>query len=335
MLKRLVILIPLILLLAGSVAGAPAGPIAAPGAAPDEAPGAVPGAAPDEAHGAVPGAASGAAPDEAHSATAVAPASGFTPGWALLAKKLHFEKDGLFNYIDGAAELFTEFGFNALDVYEYGKDKDTLTLEVYGMESPEAALGFYLMKCGKDLQLQGKESDEESLRYQLPLLRGSYFILINNSHGEKRLIPVMKALGEQIKKNIPAIKEIQPFDSLPREHLVKDSELLFRGPCALQQIFIFGSGDVFQLQGRIFGCAGDYTGDDGSSYTRLIIPYPDKRAALSAYQNLVSNLDSELTVLSKSDNGFTFRDFEKKYGVVKLDDHRLDILIHLSKAPRL
>lgn len=308
MLKILyVIMIPLMILSAGSIEVPLAGPIAVPGA--------VPGAVPD--------------------ATAAAPASDFSPGWALLKKKLHFEKDGLFNYIDGAAELFTEFGFNALDVYEYGKDKDTLALEVYEMESPEAALGFYLMKCGKDLQLQGKESDEDSLRYQLPLLRGSYFILINNSHGEKRLIPVMKALGEQIKKNIPAIKEIQAFDSLPREHLVKDSELLFRGPCALQQIFIFGSGDVFQLQGRIFGCAGDYTDSDGSSYTRLIIPYPDKSSALSAYQNLVSSLDSELTVLSKSDRGFTFRDFEKKYGVVRLDDHRLDIMIHLPKAPRL
>jgi len=311
MLKILVILIPLMVLSAGSIEVALAGPIAAPGEVP------------------------GAAPDAAHSATSAAPASGFSPGWALLKKKLHFEKDGLFNYIDGAAELFTEFGFNALDVYEYGKDKDTLTLEVYQMESPEAALGFYLMKCGKDLQLQGKESDEDSLRYQLPLLRGSYFILINNSHGEKRLIPVMKALAAEIRKNIPAVNEGTVFDSLPREHLVKGSELLFRGPCALQQIFIFGSGDVLQLQSRIFGCAADYTDGDGSSYTRLIIPYPDKSAASAAYQNLVSSLDSELTVLSKGYNGFTFRDFEKKYGAVRLDDHRLDILIHLPKAPKL
>ncbi len=287
--------------------------------------------------GSLPGSLAGptAAPDADPPAPAIAPDSGFSSGWALLKKKLHFDKDGLFNYIDGAAELFTEFGFNALDVYEYGKDNDTLTLEVYAMESPRSALGFFLMKCGKDLKLQGKESDEDSLRYQLPILGGSYFILINNSHGEMRLVPAMKALAAQIKKNIPVEKEGQVFDDLPREHFVKDSELLFRGPCALQQIFIFGQGDVLQLKGRIFGCAGDYLNDDGSSYTRLIIPYPDRSTADSAYQNLITSLDSELTVLSKSENYFTFRDFEKKFGIARLDDRKIDITIHLQKAPTI
>lgn len=273
--------------------------------------------------------------ESASASASFVPSPGFSAGWALSSKKLHFVKDGLFNYIDGAAELFMEFGFNDLNVYEYGKDKDTLTLEVYSMESPESALGFYLMKCGKDLQLQGKEGDEESLRYQMPILRGSYFVLINNSHGEKRLLPAMKALAGEVKKSLPAEKALNVFEILPKENLVKDSELMFRGPCALQQIFIFGRGDVLKLQGRIFGYAGDYRGSDGSSYTRLIIPYPDQKAAADAYNNLISSLDSEMTVLSRTDRGFTFSDFEKKYGMARLDGNRLDIKVHLAEAPSL
>jgi hypothetical protein len=275
------------------------------------------------------------AADSATELNSFAPPSGFSPGWALRSKKLHFVKDGLFNYIDGAAELFMEFGFNDLDVCEYGKGNDTLTLETYSMESPESALGFYLMKCGKDLQLQDKESDEDSLRYQMPIMRGRYFILINNSHGEKRLLPAMKALAGEVRKSLPEGKALQAFEILPKDGLVKDSELMFRGPCALQQIFIFGRGDVLKQQGRIFGYAGDYRGPDGSSYTRLIIPYSDQKAAAEAFNNLVSSLDSEISVLSRNEKGFTFSDFEKKFGVARLEGDRLDIKVHLSNAPSL
>jgi len=285
--------------------------------------------------GAITSAISAEAADSASVSKSITPPSNFCSGWALRAEKLHLVKDGLFNYIDGAAELFMEFGFNDLYVYEYGNGDDILTLEIYSMESSKSALGLYLMKCGKDLQLQGKESDEESLRYQIPIMKGSWFILINNSHGEKRLLPAMKALAGEVKKSLPDEKVLHVFETLPGESLVKNSELLFRGPCALQQIFIFGRGDVLKLQGKIFGCAGDYRGEDGSLYTRLIIPYNDKSAAVDACENLVSSLDSEITILSRSDRGFTFSDFEKKYGVVRLDGNKLDITVHLAKAPTL
>ncbi|HPB73006.1 MAG TPA: hypothetical protein PLX71_08505, partial [Phycicoccus sp.] len=54
----------------------------------------------------------------------------------------------LYNYIDGGAELFLEFGFEACTVQQYKRGADEAVMEVYRMDDPVAARGIYLMKCG-------------------------------------------------------------------------------------------------------------------------------------------------------------------------------------------
>jgi len=149
------------------------------------------------------------------------------------------------------------------------------------------------------------------------------------------VLPIMTLLAIDVMTDIPAGDSVTLLDNLPPEHLRPGSERLIRGPYALQPIFTFGEGDILQLGGEIFGVVGNYEDTSGNIFTRIIIPYPTEKSATAAYQNLVDNLDSYLTVLEKSDNGFVFQDYQKKFGRAVLVGQKLTLDVKLQYKPEL
>lgn len=263
----------------------------------------------------------------------ILPNDNFAPGWTTSGKTLVFTKNDLYGYIDGGAELFLEFGFKELIVQNYRQGENEIVLEVYQMESPESALGIYLMKCGEETPIEGIDARNSGNKYQFTVVKGSCFLQVNSFAGDEKLIPVMTLLIQQTLKFIARENPVKIFDTLPKENLVPGSELIVRGFYALQPIYTFGEGDILQLKGKIFGAVGDYKEPDNSRYTQLVIKYPIADSALSAYHYLLTNLDSYLKVEEKWETGFIFQDFQAKFGLVKVRKNVLDIKIKLSQKP--
>ena len=74
------------------------------------------------------------------------PVSGFTPGWALEGPVKTYTPDDLFEYINGEAELYLQYGFKDLVSGFYLKDKDEkqgVSADIYRMASPLEAFGLY------------------------------------------------------------------------------------------------------------------------------------------------------------------------------------------------
>jgi len=265
----------------------------------------------------------------------VLPGDNFFPGWTKSGKAAIFIKADLFNHIDGGAELFLEFGFERAAVQRYLKGPAGLALEVYEMKSPESALGVYLMKCGRETPLPDVPARNSSETAQFTIVKGKYFILINNFGGDKNLIQAMTSLARTILEKIPGDSEpSRLFDLLPKEGRLMGSERLFCGPLALQPLYTFGEGDLFKLKGKIFGVLANYRSGTAAIFARLVIAYPDQKQALEAYQNLRSNLDPYLKITAAESGAFKFIDYRKKYGVVRLKNSLLEILINLDSLPQ-
>lgn len=263
----------------------------------------------------------------------VLPGDEFHPGWKKSDRLITFTRADLYNYIDGGAELFLEFGFEKLYIQRYRSGENELSLEIYEMESPEAALGVYLAKCGQETPVEGlaaRNSGEES---QFTILRERYFIHINNFEGQKGLLPVMVALARAALQSLPPDRPITLLDHLPRENLIKNSERLIRGPYALQPIFTFGEGDILLLEGKVFGVVGNYRDEKGNITTRIIIPYPDETRARAALHHLQQNFDPYHKILETGPSGFVFIDYQQKFGQVTLKSSILDIRINLANRP--
>ena len=270
-------------------------------------------------------------------AEVILPEDNSVAGWVKSERLLRFEKNNLFDYIDGGAELFLEFGFDKLLVQRYksvgGKGDEEIAVEIYEMESPESALGIYLTKSGKETPIKAIKARNSGDRYQFSVVEGNCFIQINNFGGDENLIPVMVKLTQQTLVSIPKGHSVTLLNRLPKKNFVAGSGMIIRGPYAMEPIFTFGKGDVLQLGGKVFGVVGDYLGFDGEGYTEILIFYSRRNVALSAFNNLVSHLDPYLQVESKWQRGFTFRDYRNKFGIVELKGDVIEIEINLSGEP--
>lgn len=254
-------------------------------------------------------------------------------GWASAGPPAEFEKGNLFNYIDGGAEIFLEFGFDRLIVQDYKKGNSELVLEIYQMESPESALGIYLMKCGVETPIEGVPARNSGDKTQFTILKGRAFIHINNPDGGARLLPVMVHLARALLESIPQGDPVMLLEELPEENRIPGSERLIRGPYALQSIFTLGEGDVLELKGQIFGVAADYRDQEGEPSIRLVVLYPDEPRAEAVLRNLLDKLDPYLKIIEKRDVGLVFEDFRQKIGTVERTGRRLELRLNLNAGP--
>ncbi len=261
------------------------------------------------------------------------PGNNFFPGWVKSDSLRHFPKEDLFNHINGGAELFQEFGFIDLFVQSYQNGENEIVLEAYQMESPEAALGIYLMKCGKETPIEGITARNSGSKYQVISVKGNYFIQINSFSGDETLMPALVTLAQGTLVNIPQGREVQLLKNLPEENLIPGSELIIRGMYGLQPIYTFGDGDILRLKGKTFGVVGNYLGSNDSEYTKLIFLYSDNSSAKFAFENLVTNLDPYLKILEQHPTGLIFEDFQNKFGRAKLSENQIRINIHLTEIP--
>ena len=259
------------------------------------------------------------------------PDNDFSPGWVKDAKPLKFIQQDLYNYINGGSELFLEFGFDVLHVQKYHKGEDELAVEAYRMKSPEAALGIYLMKCGKETPIPELTTRNTGDRYQFMILKGEYFILVNNYTAKESLLAVMVKLANRTIDSITERKTTDFFSILPEKDLIEGSERLIRGPYSLQSIYTLGQGDILLLNKKIFAVAADYKDKDGELTTRIMIKYPDIPYAKKAYVNLLTNLDPYLNVIEEKEYYFSFRDYQQKIGIVSLDKNILRVHVNISE----
>jgi hypothetical protein len=143
----------------------------------------------------------------------VLPASGFSPGWALEGPIKKYTGEDLFEYINGEAELYVQFGFKILTNGLYlkeGNDKLGMAADVYEMGSDLEAFGIYAnyRKPGAEPGKAGTEGFVSPS--QLMFYQGRYFVQLNAS-GASTLDPaVFLNLAGLISRNLPASSQSPP-----------------------------------------------------------------------------------------------------------------------------
>jgi hypothetical protein len=260
------------------------------------------------------------------------PSADFAPGWAL-GERLVFERGGLYDYIDGGADLYLEFGFRRVVVQRYARGDAELTLEAYDMGDADGALGIYLMKCGAETPVAGVSARNTGEPAQLTILKGRFFFHVNSFGPGAVLLPEMIGLANRA---LDAVADDRPgphLERLPAEGRRPGSERLIRGPFALQSIVTLGEGDILLLGGRLTAVAADYSSEAGPPWTLVVVPYPDEAAAAAALGHLRAGLDSYLEVVRDGADGFIYRDFKGRFGEARRAGAALEIRLNLERRP--
>lgn len=262
------------------------------------------------------------------------PADGFVPGWSRAGAVETYNPSALYNVIDGGAELFLEMGFVELRVQKYAGAGAEIAVEDYRMDGAAAALGIYLLKCGRETPVAGIAARNSGDPFQLAVLKGGHFIFINNFSGRADLLPVMKELARRLDEAIPAGAAVDQLDVLPRGGMVPGSALLLRGPYSLQAVYTLGDGDVLLLEGKRFAASASYRDEEGGTHVLIVAPYEDEATAARAFAALAGGLDPYLQVVEKADGRFVFRDFQGLFGSAEKRGPRIEIRVRLAQRPR-
>jgi hypothetical protein len=260
------------------------------------------------------------------------PADGFSGTWKKNGPMRVFTSADLYGHINGGAEAFLELGFEQLTVQKYKDGANELAVEIYRMTDATAARGIYLARCGKETPNPALKERHTASRQQILLQRSRYYVVFYNTAGGAANAPVLAKAAQAMVVRMPADAEVPALGLLRQPALVPGSARIIRGPVGLQALYTLGDGDILRLGGKVTAVAGDYKDASGSS-TLILVDYPTPAAAAAAFNHLEANLDTYLKATASSDIRLVFQDYEQKYGVVTVSGRRLQVRLHLTKAP--
>jgi len=138
-----------------------------------------------------------------------------------------YEPDNLWQYIDGAADVYLLYGFRKVITTEYavGADSNRANVEIYCMESPTHAFGIYAAERSPDEQpvaigVQGQLGPDV-----LNFYKGPYYVKMISFAPSKDASASLAQMGRSIADKIPGeFTEPEMFRYFPVENRVNQSE---------------------------------------------------------------------------------------------------------------
>jgi hypothetical protein len=260
---------------------------------------------------------------------ALLPADGTVAGCTRAGAPEVYPGSELYGLIDGGAELFLELGFERVTVQRYAFAGQEISLELYRMRDPAAALGVYLAKCGREAPDPALALRHTIGRVQLQLVRGDLYVAATGDRAADGLRAALLGLAGAAVAGVPEAAA-DPLAALPRTSLVPGTARVIRGPYALQAIVTLGEGDVLHLQSNgVTALAGEYPDPDGARRILIQADYPSADAAARALAYLGANLDSYLVVVSRQPDRLLLHDEAGRYRTVRLEGARLSVSVEV------
>jgi len=206
-------------------------------------------------------------------------------GWKWDGQIKHFNARGLFDYMDGAAELYLAYGVQSLDVYQWERSgHPSLSMEIYKMGSPADAYGiFSFERQDEDAGIgQGSEFGGGMLRFW----KGPYFVSLYGEGEGPELKAAILHLGKEVAQSIPQSgAPPRLIHALPdaKFGLIPKSVRYVRSHVLLNQRFFVANQNILRLSPQTEAVIAQYT--RGSQKVHLLlIRYAAEKQAETAIQ---------------------------------------------------
>ena len=148
--------------------------------------------------------------------------------------------DRLFDYIDGGAPQFIEYGFIETASQEIRYHEHTFIFDVYRMRDPLAAFGVFSVRRPATGTPLARFAYGSATPYQSMLAYGPYYIEIAAYESGPEIAGEMDYLAQRgtaaldPSKSPHNLTETEHFDPFPRENRVPGTEKVARGPVSLR-----------------------------------------------------------------------------------------------------
>lgn len=146
------------------------------------------------------------------------------PDWKNEGKPLIFNKENLYEHIDGASEFYLSYGFESLQVASWNKDGAELTIEAYDHGDPLHAYGIYSIEKSAKAETSpvGLEGYGDATTFNF--VAGKYYVKMNGTALEKAAGFSLKAVATEFAGKLCLNPEYPKVVGLfPREAQVPNS----------------------------------------------------------------------------------------------------------------
>ncbi len=241
-------------------------------------------------------------------------------GWKWDGKKTRYNPRTLFDYIDGAAELYLAYGFQSLAVRRLEKaNHPPIILELYQMETAEDAFGVFSFE--RQDEEVGVGQDSEYGGGLLRFWKGRYFVAIyaegESPNIEKTLIVCGQMVAQAIPESAPRPKLIQ---YLPPGYIEKSLRYI-KNHVLLNQRFFLAQKNILNLTRRSEAILGQYLRYKQKMHA-LLIRYPtvsEAQKAAESFRQAYMPEAKENDRLQVEDKKWTFLRSWQEYLFLVLD----------------
>ncbi|MCK4547005.1 MAG: hypothetical protein KAW17_06135 [Candidatus Eisenbacteria sp.] len=214
-------------------------------------------------------------------------------GWEAGDRKTCSTARALYDYMNGGAEIYIDYGFRDLAVGDWTSPVgDPLRVEIYRMGQPKSAYGMFTQDTwGEEVDVgQGARLQGGTLRFW----KGEYLVRVFMWRGYQDHLDVILGAGKSVSGRIKTTGEIPEIVAyLPEEGLAEGGLHFFHTALTLGAFYYFSDGNPLKLSKDTDGVIGEYLLEDGSPAFLVLISYPDVASAEKAYDAF---LDAESSV---------------------------------------
>jgi hypothetical protein len=224
------------------------------------------------------------------------PSDGSISGWDAPDAALTYERDNLYNLVDGQADAFFAYGFEQVAVRRYQNAAGArLNVEVWQLANSADAYGlFHSGMAGQPVAI-GVEGDSDPGR-RLAFWQQRYFVSITATEA----IPdeTLWTFAKEIAQRLPSGGEPPAIvKRLPAEGLIEGSALFFHEEISIQNEIWLGGENILGLSHATNGMVSRYAWGDQKARL-LLIEYP---TASEAAQGLKALRGSEVKDIAASE----------------------------------
>ncbi len=228
-------------------------------------------------------------------------------GWTIQGTDETYNRKTIFDYIDGAGEVYLAYGFQDLLVRNFANldepDQPEITVELFDMGSSEDAFGIFS---------HSREGDEGEIgqgsQYQAGLLyfwKGRFFTCVLTKRETPSAKQAVMALGKAIANAITESgSKPQLLNYLPEDGLIHQSIRYFHTHPMLNYHYFVATENILRLDASTSAVLARYQHPEGKSYL-LLIDYPTPAQAKNAYDSFLAAYMPDATKMgtAQTENG--------------------------------
>jgi hypothetical protein len=248
--------------------------------------------------------------------------------WEPFDELLRYEPENLYDFINGGAEVYVEYGFVQVITREYVKGNDSVIFTIYEMEDPEAAFGIF--SYNRTPQKQSVDVGDGGFQggFQLVFWQDRYYVILESYTQTEEMADTVSNLARRISNNIGArAAEPDAIRRLPAASLIGGSAKLLGGHLALGSLLFLGTPDLFAPDKDDVILYGEYGSLEEKAKLFLIV-YAREEKAGDVSTRVAETLASDTSYQSHSQPGVWTR--QDRYAAL---DHQGNVLALVTEAP--